>query len=90
MCVCARALFVIIYADVLLIGRTNRKDLIDPALLRPGRFEVDLALTLPTLEGRLAILRIHTRRLAERKLIAVDVPTQGLDPLTSPAYACLH
>ena len=52
---------------------TNRKDLIDPALLRPGRFEVDLALTLPTLEGRLAILRIHTKRLAERKLLSADL-----------------
>ena len=55
--------------NVLLIGMTNRKDLIDAALLRPGRFEVELALTLPSLEGREQILRIHTKQLRERQLL---------------------
>ena len=56
--------------NVLLIGMTNRRDLIDPALLRPGRFEVELSLTLPSLDGREQILRIHTRQLQERSLLA--------------------
>lgn len=46
--------------NVLVIGMTNRLDLIDDALLRPGRFEVKLEIPLPDERGRLQILRIHT------------------------------
>ncbi len=46
--------------NVLVIGMTNRLDMIDDALLRPGRFEVKLEIPLPNREGRLQILRIHT------------------------------
>lgn len=45
---------------LLLIGATNRFDLLDPALLRPGRFDRIVRVDLPDREGRLAILRIHT------------------------------
>jgi transitional endoplasmic reticulum ATPase len=48
--------------DVWLVGATNRLDLIDPALLRPGRFELKLAVDLPDEAGRLEILRVHTAR----------------------------
>jgi transitional endoplasmic reticulum ATPase len=48
--------------DVWLVGATNRLDLIDPALLRPGRFELKLAVDLPDEDGRLEILRVHTAR----------------------------
>ena len=64
--------------NVLVIGMTNRKDLIDPALLRPGRFEVELSLTLPTLEGREQILRIHTRRLRERRRLDPGVALDAI------------
>jgi transitional endoplasmic reticulum ATPase len=60
--------------DVWLVGATNRLDLIDPALLRPGRFELKLAVDLPDEEGRLEILRVHTAR----KPLAADVDLQGL------------
>lgn len=46
---------------VLLIGATNRPDMLDPALLRPGRFDRQVPVELPDKHGRLAILRIHTR-----------------------------
>ncbi len=46
---------------LLVIGATNRADLLDPALLRPGRFDRIVRVDLPDLEGRLHILRIHTR-----------------------------
>ena len=42
---------------------TNRIDLIDEALLRPGRFEVHIEIGLPDYEGRLQILNIHTKSM---------------------------
>ncbi|OGG12010.1 hypothetical protein A2Z00_03160 [Candidatus Gottesmanbacteria bacterium RBG_13_45_10] len=46
---------------VLIVAATNRGDLLDPALLRPGRFDRRVVLDLPDMEGRKAILRIHAR-----------------------------
>jgi cell division protease FtsH len=46
---------------VLLVAATNRGDLLDPALLRPGRFDRRVVLDLPDMEGRKAILRIHAK-----------------------------
>ena len=51
--------------NVLVIGLTNRKDLIDTALLRPGRLEVHLEVGLPDLEGRVEILQILLAPLAQ-------------------------
>lgn len=45
---------------VVILGATNRVDLIDPALIRPGRFDHIIHLGLPDEEGREAIFRIHT------------------------------
>ncbi|WP_227767805.1 AAA family ATPase [Zhaonella formicivorans] len=46
---------------VLVIAATNRVDMLDPALLRPGRFDRQVKVDLPDKEGRLQILKIHTR-----------------------------
>lgn len=46
---------------ILLIGATNRADLLDPALMRPGRFDRQVQVGLPDREGRRKILAIHTR-----------------------------
>jgi len=46
---------------VLVVAATNRPDLLDPALLRPGRFDRRIVLDLPDIEGRKAILRIHMK-----------------------------
>jgi hypothetical protein len=46
--------------NILVIGMTNRKELIDPALLRPGRLEVHVEISLPDADGRVQILKIHT------------------------------
>ena len=51
--------------DIVVIGATNRKDLIDPALLRAGRFEVHLELGLPEVEARRALLGISDVPFAE-------------------------
>ncbi|MCG0278336.1 MAG: AAA family ATPase [Thermanaeromonas sp.] len=45
---------------ILVIGATNRPDLLDPALLRPGRFDRHVRVELPDREGRLEILKLHT------------------------------
>src|SRR3990172_6198538 len=47
--------------NVVVIAATNRGDLLDPALLRPGRFDRRVVLDMPDKEGRLAILKIHAR-----------------------------
>lgn len=47
--------------NVMVIAATNRGDLLDPALLRPGRFDRRVTLDMPDKEGRLAILKIHSR-----------------------------
>ena len=49
---------------------TNRKDLIDSALLRPGRFEVQIEIGLPDERGRLEILNIHAKNLIENQKLA--------------------
>lgn len=64
--------------NVLVIGMTNRKDLIDEALLRPGRLEVQMEISLPDEHGRVQILKIHTANLRENKRIAADVDLEHL------------
>ncbi len=50
-------------ASVIVIAATNRPDVLDPALLRPGRFDRQVTVGYPDRAGREAILRIHTRRI---------------------------
>ncbi len=64
--------------NVLVIGLTNRRDLLDDALLRPGRLEVQLEIGLPDLAGRAAILRIHTAAMSAAGLLAADVDVDAL------------
>src|SRR3990167_621291 len=49
--------------DILIIGATNRPDMLDPALLRPGRFDKILLVNAPEEEGRFNILQIHTKKM---------------------------
>lgn len=48
--------------QVLVMGATNRADMMDPALLRPGRFDRTVSVDLPDKQARLAILQLHTRK----------------------------
>nr|GEU80535.1 vesicle-fusing ATPase-like [Tanacetum cinerariifolium] len=64
--------------NVLLIGMTNRKDLLDEALLRPGRLEVQVEISLPDENGRLQILQIHTNKMKENSFLAPDINLQEL------------
>jgi proteasome regulatory subunit len=49
--------------DVRIIGATNRPDILDPAILRPGRFDRLIEVPMPDFEGREEIFKIHTRRM---------------------------
>lgn len=59
--------------NIVVVGMTNRKELIDEALLRPGRFEVHIAIGLPSEAGRLEILQIHTAAMQASGRLASDV-----------------
>ena len=59
--------------NVIVIGMTNRKDLIDEAILRPGRLEVQIEVGLPDEEGRVQIFNIHTKKLKEEHLLSKNV-----------------
>jgi cell division protease FtsH len=48
---------------VIIVGATNRPEVLDQALLRPGRFDRTVVVDRPTVDGRLAILRVHVRRV---------------------------
>jgi len=68
--------------NILVIGMTNRKDLIDEAILRPGRFEVHIEIGLPNEQGRLQILQIHTKQLMKNKLLDSKCSLEELARLT--------
>jgi len=48
---------------IIVLAATNRSDVLDPALLRPGRFDREVVVDLPDVEGREGILKVHTRRV---------------------------
>ncbi len=52
-----------IHHELIVLAATNRPDVLDPALLRPGRFDRQITVGLPDVNGREGILRIHTRKL---------------------------
>lgn len=59
--------------NILVIGATNRLDIIDEALLRPGRFSVQLAIGLPDEAGRRDIFQIHLRKIAPGVMQDIDL-----------------
>ncbi|KAI2468384.1 AAA-domain-containing protein [Annulohypoxylon bovei var. microspora] len=68
--------------NILLIGMTNRKDMIDDALLRPGRLEVHVEISLPDEHGRIQILNIHTSKIRAINKLGDDVSLEELAHLT--------
>ena len=68
--------------NILIIGMTNRFDMIDEALLRPGRLEVHMEINLPDQSGRLQILKIHTQKMRDNKIMDKDVDLNELAALT--------
>jgi vesicle-fusing ATPase len=68
--------------NILLIGMTNRMDMIDDALLRPGRLEVHMEISLPDEGGRAQILKIHTSKMWDNNVMDPDVNILELAHLT--------
>ncbi|KAI0775896.1 AAA-domain-containing protein [Trametes elegans] len=68
--------------NILIIGMTNRLDMIDEALLRPGRLEVHMEISLPDEKGRVQILNIHTAKMRQNGVMDDDVDLLELAALT--------
>jgi len=62
---------------VILIAATNRPDVLDPALLRPGRFDRQVVVPIPDLKGREAILKVHTRRTPLAESVNLSILARG-------------
>jgi cell division protease FtsH len=62
---------------VIVIAATNRPDILDPALLRPGRFDRQVYVTLPDIRGREQILNVHMRKVPIGQDIRADILARG-------------
>ncbi len=62
---------------VILIAATNRPDVLDPALLRPGRFDRRVVVDRPDINGRLGILKVHTREIPLADDVKLEVLARG-------------
>ncbi len=62
---------------VILLAATNRPDVLDPALLRPGRFDRHIVVDLPDLHGRLGILKVHTRKIPIAPAVDLEPIARG-------------
>jgi len=67
---------------IIVIAATNRPDVLDPALLRPGRFDREVVIDLPDVEGREEILRVHLKKVK----VGPDVEVRTLAKMT-PGYS---
>jgi len=74
---------------VILIAATNRPDVLDPALLRPGRFDRQIVVDRPDVRGREGILRVHTRRIPLGKDVNLEVLARGTPGLAGADLANL-
>jgi len=62
---------------VILIAATNRPDVLDPALLRPGRFDRRIVVPRPDVKGRLGILKVHTKKMPLGSNVDLDIVARG-------------
>ncbi|MBL9037888.1 MAG: ATP-dependent zinc metalloprotease FtsH [Archangium sp.] len=67
---------------VIIIAATNRPDVLDPALQRPGRFDRRIVVPRPDFKGRLGILKVHTRRVPLADDIDLDLISRGTPGMT--------
>ena len=67
---------------VIIIAATNRPDVLDPALLRPGRFDRQITVNLPDVKGREEILRVHAKKVKLAEGVDLAVVARG-----TPGYS---
>ncbi|XP_057962304.1 vesicle-fusing ATPase-like [Malania oleifera] len=68
--------------NIFLIGTTNRPDIIDGALLRPGRLELNLEISFPDEQGREQILKVHSRNIQKEGILQLDFDFKQLASMT--------
>jgi cell division protease FtsH len=74
---------------VILIAASNRPDVLDPALLRPGRFDRQVVVPLPDIRGREGILKVHTRKIPVSDDVDISVIARGTPGFSGAALANL-
>jgi cell division protease FtsH len=74
---------------VILIAASNRPDVLDPALLRPGRFDRQVVVPLPDIRGRDGILKVHTRKIPIADDVDISVIARGTPGFSGASLANL-
>ncbi|MGH7646358.1 MAG: ATP-dependent zinc metalloprotease FtsH, partial [Gemmatimonadales bacterium] len=72
---------------VILLAATNRPDILDPALLRPGRFDRQIIVDMPDVKGREQILRVHTRKIPLATGVDLQIIARGTPGLSGAELA---
>jgi cell division protease FtsH len=72
---------------VILLAATNRPDVLDPALLRPGRFDRQIVVDIPDVKGREGILKVHTRKITIGEDVNLSVLARGTPGFTGADIA---
>jgi cell division protease FtsH len=76
-------------AGVIIVAATNRPDVLDPALLRPGRFDRRVVVDIPDIKGREGILKVHSAKIPVTKAINLKVIARGTPGFTGADLANL-
>ncbi len=74
---------------IILIAATNRPDVLDPALLRPGRFDRQIVIDFPDIKGREAILKVHIKGIPLAKDVSLEVAARGTPGFSGAELASL-
>ena len=74
---------------VIILAATNRPDVLDPALLRPGRFDRQVVVPVPDVKGRLEILKVHTKNIPLDENVKLEVIARGAPGFTGADLANL-
>lgn len=76
-------------SGIIIVAATNRPDVLDPALLRPGRFDRQVVVDRPDLPGRVGILKVHTRKVPVAKDVDLEVIAKGTPGMSGADLANL-
>jgi cell division protease FtsH len=74
---------------VILVAATNRPDVLDPALLRPGRFDRQVVIPRPDLNGRVGVLKVHTKKIKLAPHVDLEAIARGTPGLSGAELANL-
>lgn len=76
-------------SSVIVIAATNRPDVLDPALLRPGRFDRQVHVSLPDVKGREQILKVHVQKISASKEVNLELLARGTPGMSGADLANL-